>query len=130
MTIEADIAAARALAHDVGHVVNEVQAIYFIGSRAKGTGSDESDFDFVAFVTGSLRSKSPNWGEKGSAPAPGFASTCNGAPAQWLLLSVDDFDRHDFEGNADYSASPALLVYERDRAVLSPVPPSTRENAD
>jgi hypothetical protein len=121
---EGDIAAARTVACDVGHAVSEVQAIYLVGSRARGCASEASDFDFVAFVTGGLRSQSPNWSEKGRAPALGFVSICNGAPVHWQLLSADYVDRRDFESNADYRASPALLMYERVQTVQTPVIPA------
>src|SRR5207253_2913372 len=125
-----DIACAQALARAVGDAVPEVRAIYFVGSRLEGTAHAESDFDFMALVSSSLRPQSPTWAEKGSAPAPGFASTCEGAPVHWCLLSAEDFDPSDFARTADFRATPVLLVYERARAVPTPVPTSEKKEAD
>ena len=108
-----DIAAAEAVAREVGLVVLEVEVVYLVGSRAQGTATESSDFDMVAVVTGSLRPASPTWTEKGRAPAPGFATSCNGAPIHWELRSAEDFDPRWYERNAEFRGTRALRLYDR-----------------
>ena len=130
VTSESDLAAARDVALVVGLAVADVEAIYLVGSRAKGDADPESDLDLVAFVGGTLRALSPNWARAGEAPAPGFASSHGEIPLHWQVISVDEIDRADFERNAHFRASPAVLVYERARTVPSPVPPQPRKDVD
>lgn len=107
-----DLVYARALAHDAAEAVPEIQEIYFVGSRLEGTASAESDFDFLAVMTGRRRRR-PGWCQPGCAPAPGFPMSCNGVPVHWCLPRADEVGRHDIERNAVFRATPVLLVYER-----------------
>jgi Nucleotidyltransferase domain len=106
------IAAARELAVEVTRANLEVDAIYLVGSVAAGTSTGESDIDLVAFVSGTLRPDSNRWWGVGESPERGFPTECNEVLIHWCFYS-NEYPRSNFEENAAFRGSPAVLLAER-----------------
>lgn len=101
-----NLRAAQEIARATADTVVEVEAVYFIGSRALDRCRPDSDFDLLAIVTNYLENLSPGWASSGVAPAPGFVAEYHGIPVHWWVVSIADLEKI-------YLAPPAHPVYQR-----------------
>src|SRR5262245_8331586 len=89
-----DLERARAFARELGEALPQIEELYLVGSRARGTARPDSDFDVLAVVTGRCR---PGFRSPGRSPGRGYPSTLDGRPIDWCLLRAADFEPGEVE---------------------------------